>query len=533
MNDRVGIETFEEGPFGIADGHLAAIDHDNFVEVDPLISQLGTAARSGGHRGVRVLVGRKGSGKTVYLRRFQASAEDEDSVVATAIEQRTPPTEHIIEFSHWHRGHNLTERWSQVWRVAILRAVCTHALFSKHLSDYGNDECREALSDLAVTLLPEVGAPRGPYNQLSEIIAAHGSPQELDRALREPAWGDLEYWLGEFIRDAPPLFFYLDAVDEEYKASPNYWMRCQQGLFYQVMRLLRDPMYGSRLHIVISVRDNVFSSVLRSEHATRYRTDPHIKVLTWNRTAIDYFLHRKLELLDPRFLMTDSGERRIVDWLGRDTVYNDARALEEPLGDYLVRHTRLLPRDIILLGNALTDAVMKAKKASKTAVDEAEIREVVSRVATWCGWEQLEVCGNQILGDLVPHGAARKSELKPYTSGQEYERHISGRIAEIVTGLGEDQFDHETLEVLAEMGREEIDDSIDLPSVLWQNGLLGFGDPRIGPDDWIFHGVEDVDSFLVPTNRDRYAFHPCLLDTLGLSGGGPGTKPVRPWRRGV
>jgi hypothetical protein len=530
MNHRIGIETFEEGPFGVADGHLAAIDQENFVEVDPLISQLGTATRSG-HRGVRVLVGRKGSGKTVYLRRFQASVAIEDSVLATPIEQRTPPTEHIIEFSHWRRGHNLTESWSQVWRAAILRSVTTHVLFSKHLSSYGEPECRTALADLSAQLIPEVNTPRGPYNQLSEIIAAHGSPQELERMLRMPAWGDMEYWLGEFIRDAPPIFFYLDAVDEEFKASPHYWMRCQQGLFYQVMRLLRDPMFGSRLHIVISVRDNVFSSVLRSEHATRYRTDPHIKLLTWNRIAIDYFLHRKLERLDAQFLMEGSGDRRLIDWLGRETVENSARHLEEPLGDYLVRHTRLLPRDIILLGNALTDAVVRAKKAGKDAVDEAEIREVVSKVATWCGKEQLEICGNQILGDLIPHGAARKSELQPYTSDQEYERHISGRIADIISGLGEDQFDGETLGLLAEMGREELGESIDLPSVLWQNGLLGFGDARIGPEDWIFHGVEDVDSFLVPTNRERYAFHPCLLDTLGLSGGGPGTKPVRPWRR--
>lgn len=530
MSDRAGIEAFEEGPFGIADGHLADIDHGNFVEIDPLIAQMGLVSQTG-HRGVRVIIGRKGSGKTVYLRRFQASADDEDSVLAIPLDQNPPGTDQIIEFAHWYRGHDLTERWSQIWRIAILRAVCTHTLHSRHLTEYGSEECRAALRDLAEKLIPEVRAPRGPYSQLGELIAAQSSPQEMERELRKPAWGDLEYWLSEFIKDAPPLFFYLDAVDDEYKVAPNYWMRCQKGLFYQVMKLLRDPAFGARLHIVISVRDTVFSSVLRSEHATRYRTDPHIRVLAWNRPAIEYFLNHKLERLDPRFLISEEGGRRLADWLGRSTVRNEARQLDEPLADYIVRHTRLLPRDIIMLGNALTDAVVRAKQAGKTAVGESEIREIVGRVATWCGEEQLEVCGNQILGDLIPHGAARKSEVEQYTSNQEYERSVGDRIAGLIRELDEDQFDADTLEVFSAMGHDEFGKSIDLPTVLWQNGLLGFGDARIEPDDWIFHGVEDVDRFLVPTGRERYALHPCLLDTLGLSGAGPGTKPVRPWRR--
>jgi hypothetical protein len=30
-----------------------------------------------------------------------------------------------------------------------------------------------------------------------------------------------------------------------------YWLKCQEGLFYQVMRLLRDHKLGGRLHIVV------------------------------------------------------------------------------------------------------------------------------------------------------------------------------------------------------------------------------------------------------------------------------------------
>jgi len=524
------ITDFESGPFGIADGHRADIDDDNFVEVDPLIAQLGLTSQPD-DRAARIIVGRKGSGKTVYLRRFQASAGTEDSVHAVPIDPDTPTTGEIVQFAHWNRGYDLTEQWSSAWRAAILRALCSHALHSPHLSPHGGEDARRELAKTAVDLMPGVNTPRSPYNQLSELIHGHKSGHHLELTLRQPRWGDFEYWLSEFTKQAPPIFFYLDAVDEEYRKAPNYWMRCQKGLFYQVMRLLRDPVFGNRLHVVISVRDSVFSSVLRSEHATRYRTDPHIRVLAWDRPAIEYFLVQKMERLDPAFMMLTGGAL-LSEWLGRSTIRNEARGVEEPLGDYLVRHTRLLPRDMILMGNALCASVARAKSAGEKSVGEAEIRSIVEMVAAWFGTEQLAICGNQIVGDLLPHGAAQ-GDLRRYTASDEYNRDTSERIEGLLRLFGDDQFDSSRLEVLAQRGRKEFGEKIDLPTVLWQNGLLGFGDARVGPEDWIFHGVEDVDRFHVPLDRDRYAFHPSLLDALGISGGGPGTRPVHPWRRGV
>jgi hypothetical protein len=522
---------YRQGPFGITEGDRADLDQENFIEIDPLVAQMGLASKPT-DSGARIIVGRKGSGKTLYLRRFQAHTDAENSVTSIPVDPLNPTTHQIIEFAHWYRGHDLTERWSHVWRAAILRAFCTHALYSPHLADHGSTESRAKLSDLAEYLFPEVGTPRGPYNQLSELIATHASGHALEGTLREPRWGDLEYWLGEFIRDAPPIFFYLDAVDDEYEAAPNYWMRCQKGLFYQVMRLLRDPAFGNRLHVVISVRDNVFASVLRSEHATRYRTDPHIRVLAWDRPAIDYFLSRKLERLDRQYLI-EGGGSSIIDWLGLSKIRNEERQIDEGIGDYLLRHTRLLPRDIVLLGNALSAAVVRAKRDGRTCLKQNEVRQLVKMVATWCGTEQLEICGAQLLGDMIPHGAVRKAELEAYTANQEYERSLGEQIAALIRSIGEDQFDRGTLEEFAEKGRAKFHESIDLSTVLWQNGLLGYGDDGIDEDDWIFHGVEDLDRFHLPADRDRYAFHPCLLDALGFHGGGPGTKPVHPWRRSI
>ena len=75
------------------------------------------------------------------------------------------------------------------------------------------------------------------------------------------------------------------------------------GVFYQVMRLLRDHKLGGRLHVVVCIRDIVMSSVYRSEHAPRYYNEPHIRVLTWDRSSLLYLLGQKLQRLPPSLLM--------------------------------------------------------------------------------------------------------------------------------------------------------------------------------------------------------------------------------------
>ena len=201
------------------------------------------------------------------------------------------------------------------------------------------------------------------------------------------------------------------------------------------------------------------------------------------------------------------------------------------MADYLVRHTRLLPRDVVLLGNALCADVARAKNAGNDAVSEGVIRRVVEGVARWCGTEQLVVCGNQVLGDSIPRGVARADDVETYIGSTEYQRDLTERLGTLICGVGHDQFGAKQLAALAARGRAELGADIDVPTVLWQNGLIGFGDARQGSDDWVFHGVEDLDRFYLPADRQRYAFHPCLLDALGFSGAGEGSRPVMPWRR--
>jgi hypothetical protein len=211
-------------------------------------------------------------------------------------------------------------------------------------------------------LLEDFRRPRSVYSQVRDIINERQTAHQLSTYLDDPLWDDLEDLLGEIIGQCKPIYFYLDAVDEEFSHAPMYWLKCQEGLFYQVMRLLRDHKLGGRLHVVICIRDIVMASVYRSEHAPRYYNEPHIRVLSWDRASLLYLLHQKLQRLPASLLMRCpvDGAPTVGDWLG---VKDDWAGPDgsEAVEDYLLSHTRLIPRDIISLGNELSEEVLRQK----------------------------------------------------------------------------------------------------------------------------------------------------------------------------
>lgn len=76
----------------------------------------------------RVIVGAKGSGKTVYLRRMQDNLRKNSSIYVNEIEQELPSTDLIVRFGQSFRESEITEKWMYVWKFAILRSVISNIL---------------------------------------------------------------------------------------------------------------------------------------------------------------------------------------------------------------------------------------------------------------------------------------------------------------------------------------------------------------------------------------------------------------------
>src|SRR6201996_7952041 len=128
-------------PFGNPDGSRADLEdliHD-FVDFggNPAYGHLATKANDSM---VRVIVGKLGAGKTVYLRRLQDFQAHQESVYSDPPQQDLPKTEVIIKVCQWYSGPELVEKWMQVWERAIMRSRASHLLLRPALRHQLDDE---------------------------------------------------------------------------------------------------------------------------------------------------------------------------------------------------------------------------------------------------------------------------------------------------------------------------------------------------------------------------------------------------------
>ena len=502
------------GPFGNPDGSRADIEDviSEFVNFagDPAFGHIATRANDSM---VRVIVGKLGAGKTVYLRRLQDFQSHQDSVYADVPQQSLPKTEVVVKACQWFSDSVLVEKWMQIWERAIMRALVSHLLRRPELRQQLRDDQADEIEHSYTRLLDDFRRPRSIYSQVRDIINQRQTAHQLSTYLDDPLWDDLEDLLGEVVGQCKPIYFYLDAVDEEFGHAPMYWLKCQEGLFYQVMRMLRDPRLGGRLHVVVCIRDIVMSSVYRSEHAPRYYNEPHIRVLTWDRGSLLYLLQQKLRRLPPSLLMrrVTSGPPTIRDWLGVNGQWSGPDG-DETIEDYLLSHTRLIPRDIISLGNELNEEVLRQKQAGHEGLPPAALQAVVQRCAKRFGDSQLAQCANQISSDLMPENAALHDYSELFTSTQAYISGVQDDLRSFVRMIGVNRFSRADLEALQEMVDLHFGQATDLASVLWQNGLLGYvneaGRRR-------FYSMGDIEEFHFPPDVSTFVLHPCLVHTIG------------------
>jgi hypothetical protein len=523
------------GPFGNPDGSRADIEDvlSEFVDFggNPAYGHLATRANDSM---VRVIVGKLGAGKTVYLRRLQDFQARQDSVYADVPQQSLPKTEVVVKACQWFSDSVLVEKWMQIWERAIMRSLASHLLRRPELRAQVHDEQADEIEQSYARLLDDFRRPRSIYSQVRDIINQRQTAHQLSTYLDDPLWDDLEDLLGEVVSRCKPIYFYLDALDEEFSHAPMYWLKCQEGLFYQVMRLLRDHRLGGRLHVVVCIRDIVMSSVYRSEHAPRYYNEPHIRVLNWDRGTLLYLLGQKLQRLPPSLLMrrAASGPPTIHDWLGVNGSWPGPDG-DGTIEDYLLSHTRLIPRDIISLGNDLSEEVMRQKQAGHEGLPPAVVAGVVQRCAKRFGDSQLAQCANQISSDLMPKNAALHNYSELFTSTQAYISGVQEDVRSFVRMIGVDRFSRADLVALQEVADLHFEKATDLASVLWQNSLLGYVD-EAGRNR--FYSMGDIEEFHFPPEVGTYVLHPCLVNAVGgirhvppdLTGAGEahGTRPL-------
>jgi hypothetical protein len=519
-------------PFGNTDGALTEIREvpAGFIRFD---TRFGDIALHEGEQRVRVLVGRMGAGKTIYLRRLHDYNSNELTSVYTAnaaysAQVTTSLTTSNVEYLclAFH-NHELTEMWKMLWRRAIVRAAVSHLLHSERLKDYLDAGDLEVLKSSEFrSLLGQLPIATDVASQcqrvISDIRKRHPKPraERTQEALRsyltDGRWDSIEARVYDMLAKCPTMFFYVDAIDDEFHASPSCWMRAQKGLFYTVYALLRENRWREKLHVVIAIRDLVLSSVYTSEHAPRYYNEPHTRILSWDSSSIRYFLERRIQDLPKSLLIRPAASSTFERWLGIDRIENVTRGTVEDLETYLVRHTRCIPRDIVQLGNRLCEYVRMVKSEQGRSVDPAEIRDIVSKAAMAAAGFQLNFCVNHIASGLETDAIRHE----PYYGALEASN-ASGHetLHRLLTSLKFDKFDREVLQGLIDDGRKAYNSiDIDISSILWQNGLIGYlqngHGSASGEVEYNFYHGPSVGSSSIPIAAKRFALHPIVLDLM-------------------
>jgi tRNA A-37 threonylcarbamoyl transferase component Bud32 len=213
-----------------------------------------------------------------------------------------------------------------------------------------------------------------------------------------------------------------------------------------------------------------------------------------------------------------SGPPTIRDWLGVNGQWQGPDG-DAPIEDYLLSYTRLIPRDIISLGNELSEEVLRQKQAGQEGLPPLALQAVVQRCAKRFGDSQLAQCANQISSDLMPQGAALHDYSELFTSTQAYISGVQEDVRSFVRMIGVDRFSRGDLEALQEVVDLHFEKATNLASVLWQNGLLGYVDEA---GRRRFYSMGDIEQFHFPPDVGTYVLHPCLVHAVG------GIRHVRP-----
>lgn len=489
------------GAFGDPDGRRA--NTSSYIDVDQLRR---SSFYSPDEDAIRVVVGRKGSGKTLFLRRIRELVEsghrhgDSDSYLIFEAEQtQLKRTGQIVAVSRLYPESQLTETWQHLWGRAILQSLLSHIALSPNFHRFFPEEEIQRLERDFPEQWADIGVePRTPFSTLKKLIGDMSNEEpsaaalRLNRLMDDPVWDDLETRLARLIRSAPEIYCFIDAIDEEFTHAPMEWMRCQKGLFYEVMRLLRHRELGGSLHIVISIRDLVLHSVFRSEHSPRYMGDSRIRLLEWDAESASAFLDRKVRNLSRPNWGTQRRPRDFADWIGISEIDG------ESIYEYVARYTQCLPREMVLLGNLVSQQVQAGE------VIEEGLRRAVRVISRVSALTQLEVSANQIRADSATRFVERAEH---YSGNQEYTDRRARELLTTISPYVRRRISAGALSELRDRAIMELE-APDLPSVLWQNGLLGYVE---SDGSEVFFAFDVRGRFVIP-NSSEYCFHPSLCE---------------------
>lgn len=538
--------SFDPAPFGEPNASDRSDIENTYVDVTDVISAKYISTND--ITKAKIVVGRKGSGKTHLLRHIEILSRPKVQLCKyLSLGSDIFSGRGIRAFRGVMSPEETTVFWAELWKAAFLLSVLTifynqnperRAIKAIHAceGDVFFQETPDLLADFRNSIrnnYPQVAwdqAPRRPLSpiaMLSEITKRYTNLNSVNEDFRKSLNFDyLEHDVLQLLHNYGQVHYIIDGLDELAWADLTGWLDVQRGLFKCAFLLSAVTKSTQYLKLTVSVRNYVFNRSTQDPHADR--TDAHLLKLNWDRNAAERFLNERLySASGGNFARSEllEGPRPFAKWLGFETKLPSTRGFEESVEQYLLRHTRLSPRNIIDALNKLASDIGQADK-QKQDFSPDEFSKSVSTIARDIAKKMLITTAEEVVA-TIPGAekllAARQNDYKVQGEflinmvADELEAAIAMMEYEVVT---REKFG-DLLDLICDFSIGSVSDKgkrqtcRDIEGILWRSGLIAYRQKSDEP--WKFSWADGEFGFSRPAiAADEIGFHSSLIDLCGL-----------------
>lgn len=509
---------YKENPFGNSDGARASLKEieASFITDFPYGLRI---SNDPSFLSKRFIVGAKGSGKTVYLRKLQSilkkKLESQSGVIYVdeKINGTLNCTDLVIRFCDLFKQEMLSEKWNEIWKLTIFISVAHKFLFDKKINSYLTESESAQLTDLLCSMNLYFDTNMSVYDSIKTLLNICDTEHKTNKLFYSTEFIELSNLLAQILRNVPPIYIFLDSVDLEFEHAPFHWLLCQKGLFYAVMNLLEESDFGERLHVIVCVRDVVFTNILRSEHASKFAKEDHIFLLIWNEDNIRDFIKQKVQKLPDCYFNSDiskiaPSDRLINDWL--DVASLEVNNVKKSVTDFIINHSRLVPRDIINLLNSLSSLKLEKCNDPTIQVNEWIINKIIADSAI-IGGEMITTCAKSIMANGLPIKAGQDDYSLFYYADEQYKESTYSKLSEILKSIDGQTFGAEFLKRIEDKANEVFENDVHILDTLWNCGILGYIDAN---DKANYYAQDFKGDTLLPRKKEQYIIHTCVIMKL-------------------
>ncbi|MEL7254175.1 MAG: hypothetical protein AAGL23_08365 [Pseudomonadota bacterium] len=538
--------SFDPSPFGEPNASDRSDIENTYVDVTDVLSAKYITTND--ITKAKIVVGRKGSGKTHLLRHIEILSRPKAQVCKyLSLGSDIFSGRGIRAFRGAMSPEETTVFWAELWKAAFLlsaltifynqnpekraiRAIraCEGDVFHKETPDHIEDfraSVRKNYPQISWDPVPR--RPLSPISMLSEITKRYTNLNSINEDFRKSLnFDELEYDVLQLLHQYGQVHYIIDGLDELAWADLTGWLDVQRGLFKCAFLLSAVSKSTQYLKVTISIRNYVFNRSTQDPHADR--TDAHLLKLNWDRDAAESFLNQRLHsALGGNFARSEvlEGPRPFAKWLGFETKLPSSRKIEESVEQYLLRHTRLSPRNIIDALNKLASVIGQAQRRQDVFGSD-EFSEAISEIARDIAKKMLVTTAEEVVATIPGAEKVLAARQDDYRVQGEFlinmvADELEAAIAMMETEVVSREKFRQLLELIADFSIGSVSDKSkrqicrDIEGILWRSGLIAYRDGTDGP--WKYSWADGEFGFSRPAvAAEEIGFHSSLIDLCGL-----------------